>query len=906
MSVPLLRHVKTLHTRFLLALLLVGIVPSGLVGLILVNLESQALTEQSTRELTGLAQGFAGELESFLEHVLEDADAIARLPDIVSMDPTRQGPLLSDLHLTYDRHAQLAAANLSGQLQAAAILPPVPLEQVSIAHVKSFQTAVNDGQQAWWVGPALSDDRRILHMHTPIRDASRQVIGVLGSPVSLPSLSGVLEQLRIGGDGQAFVLDETGRVLLHPNLAEMENRRSFAVWISSPDGGLPEREGMATYTIDGETRIAGYVPIPDLGWTIVVDRPEAEVLAPAIASRNLAVMGLVVSIILSLFAAILLARGLTRPVRELAVAAKALGAGDSNAPLPDHAAYDNELGTLVTTFAAMREAIIEREAALRTAFDDLEKRVEERTAELAKANSDLTQEISERMQAEQALQQQRAFLRQVIDINPHFVFAKDRQGRFTLVNQAVAEAYGTTVEDLLGRTDADFNPNPEEVKHFLLNDLAVMDSLQEKFIPEEQITDAGGQVRWLQTIKRPIVGEDGVTRQVLGVATDITERKRFLDTLRESEEQFRLIFELAPIGISTNALNGQFLHVNQAYRDMVEYSDEELMQKSFREITHPDDIEENLTWHEKMFAGEILHFQMEKRYITKHGNIIYIILQVALVRDVNGQPLHFIAQAVDITERKRAEEALAVARDQALEANQFKDQLLAKVSHELRTPLNAILGYAGMLREDVCGPLTSQQREMIMRMVANVDKLINHIDKLLEQAQIKANKERKLEATSFAPADLIDHALFALSPQAQAKGLKLTDHIDSDVPPVLSGDVQHLQDILINLVSNAIKFTRQGQVHITIYRPDESHWAMEVSDTGPGIPAEAQDHIFEPFKQVDGSITREHGGIGLGLAIVKQLTILMNGQISLSSPTGQGSTFTVRLPLLEPEQEKIG
>ena len=135
-------------------------------------------------------------------------------------------------------------------------------------------------------------------------------------------------------------------------------------------------------------------------------------------------------------------------------------------------------------------------------------------------------DITERRQAEQVLRKERAFLRQVIDINPNFVFAKDREGRFTLVNQAVADAYGTTVENLIGRTDADFNMNPEEVEHFRRGDLTVMNSLRELWIPEEKITDSTGKVRWLQTVKRPVVGDDGHANQVLGVSTDLTERLR--------------------------------------------------------------------------------------------------------------------------------------------------------------------------------------------------------------------------------------------------------------------------------------------------------------------------------------------------------------------------------------------
>ncbi len=144
--------------------------------------------------------------------------------------------------------------------------------------------------------------------------------------------------------------------------------------------------------------------------------------------------------------------------------------------------------------------------------------------------------ISASMRAAATQAKQEAFLRQVLDINPNLIFAKDREGRFTLVNQAVAEIYGTTVEELIGKTDADFNPNAEEVAFFRRMDLEVMNSLQEKIIPEEVITDAKGKLHWLQTVKRPIIGPDGIANQVLGVATDITERRHLEEQLRKSQK----------------------------------------------------------------------------------------------------------------------------------------------------------------------------------------------------------------------------------------------------------------------------------------------------------------------------------------------------------------------------------
>jgi two-component system, LuxR family, sensor kinase FixL len=157
-------------------------------------------------------------------------------------------------------------------------------------------------------------------------------------------------------------------------------------------------------------------------------------------------------------------------------------------------------------------------------------------------------DISERKQAQEALEKQRAFLRQVIDIDPNFIFAKDREGRFTLVNQAVADAYGTTVDSLIGKTDADFNPNREEVEFFHRMDLEVMETLKERFIPEERLTDARGNVRWLQTVKRPILDSDGSAHQVLGASTDITQRRETELELQRQREELAHLTRVSTMG----------------------------------------------------------------------------------------------------------------------------------------------------------------------------------------------------------------------------------------------------------------------------------------------------------------------------------------------------------------------
>ena len=192
--------------------------------------------------------------------------------------------------------------------------------------------------------------------------------------------------------------------------------------------------------------------------------------------------------------------------------------------------------------------IADRTAEVESLNQGLEDRVEQRTHQLAAANQNLQTEVLDRKAAEAELAKQRSFLRQVIDLNPNFIFAKDRDGRFTLVNQALADAFGTSVADLLGKTDNDLTPQTEEIDHFRNDDLEVFNTLREKFIPEETITNQQGEVLWLQTVKRPILSDDGTATQILGIATDITARKKTEEALSRSEEQLRQAQKMEAVG----------------------------------------------------------------------------------------------------------------------------------------------------------------------------------------------------------------------------------------------------------------------------------------------------------------------------------------------------------------------
>ncbi len=253
-------------------------------------------------------------------------------------------------------------------------------------------------------------------------------------------------------------------------------------------------------------------------------------------------------------------------------------------------------------------------------------------------------------------------------------------------------------------------------------------------------------------------------------------------------------------------------------------------------------------------------------------------------------------------ELAEANAELEAANERLKELDRLKSRFVSMVSHELRTPLNAIQGFAEMIEAGIYGPIEEKQENALDRIIANAKRLLGIVNELLDQARMEAGQV-VLKITSFSPAELTDDFHSTMDVLAENKGLTLTTEITPNMPAMLHGDRERLHQIVVNLVNNALKFTEEGGIHVRLHRPDVEHWAIDVTDTGAGIPKDAQAYIFEPFRQVDGSETRTHKGVGLGLSIVKQLTELMGGEITIESEVGQGSTFTVVLPLIPPQKE---
>jgi PAS domain S-box-containing protein len=274
-------------------------------------------------------------------------------------------------------------------------------------------------------------------------------------------------------------------------------------------------------------------------------------------------------------------------------------------------------------------------------------------------------------------------------------------------------------------------------------------------------------------------------------------------------------------------------------------------------------------------------------------------------RVIWGEKTLSITTAAVITQLGRSIGTVAVVRDFTREAEveRMKNTFVAMVSHELRTPLNAILAYSEMIQGGVYGPVNAEQDKAAGRIFTNTQRLIGLVSDLLDEARLEAGK-MKIDVAEFSIIEAIDSMRGVMEKPAKDKGLALNIIVSGTTPKKIWGDSNRYQQIIINLVNNAVKFTKSGKVLVKVTGVDENQWQLEVSDTGPGIPEDALPHIFDTFRQVDGLATRQHGGAGLGLSIVKRLVDLMGGAIKVTSVVGVGTTFTLLFPVQMQENEQ--
>jgi PAS domain S-box-containing protein len=381
-----------------------------------------------------------------------------------------------------------------------------------------------------------------------------------------------------------------------------------------------------------------------------------------------------------------------------------------------------------------------------------------------------------------------------------------------------------------------------------------------------------------------------------GTIEDVSDQKRIEHELRESRERYRHIIENASDIIYRCDEDGNFTFVNQTAARITGYLERELVGMHFTQLVLPEWRQRVLDFYRQQARARETYSYYEFVMETRSGRHMWVGQNVQLLLAA-GRLAGFEAVARDISERKRMEQEISAARDEAIESARLKSEFLANMSHEIRTPMNGILGMTGLILGTTLNP---DQREYAETIRSSAEALLALVNDILDLSKIEAGK-LTIEPVDFDLDEVVESVTDFFLERAAAKGLRFRAIIYPNAHHRLRGDALRLRQILLNLIGNAIKFTERGEVSLSVMQQEEESstdvdLSFLVTDTGIGITEDVQQKLFTPFTQADGSTTRKYGGSGLGLAISRQLVDMMQGEIGVASEVGKGSTFWVKLP----------
>ncbi|WP_129630476.1 PAS domain S-box protein [Candidatus Oscillochloris fontis] len=522
-----------------------------------------------------------------------------------------------------------------------------------------------------------------------------------------------------------------------------------------------------------------------------------------------------------------------------------------------------------------------------------------RTKESLEQNQRVLHELNQTL--EDRVQQRTMEVQDLYENAPVGYHSLDSDGFVIMLNQTHLDWLGYMREELLGH-------------HFT-------EMLSSRSIPDfEHLFPIFKQQGSVRDLEFELCKKDGTLMPVLISATavydehgnylmsrstvfDNTERKKAELALRETEERTRLLIESSPDAFVLFSVQGEVVQLNRAFEQMTGYSSAQMIGRT----------PENIGLMTAAVAWDLV--TVVAHDLRQHNQFTSINLQLQRadgeMRDVGmrvfgltiqGQP-HYLATLRDITVEKQAEETLRQANMALAHAARTKDEFLASMSHELRTPLNAILGLSEALIEEVRGPLNERQLDALRNIEASGQHLLALINDILDLSKVEAGR-LNLQIEPVSIADVCQASLLFVKEQALKKSLRLSFHLNDQMAE-MEADPRRLKQMLVNLLSNAVKFTPpKGRVDLEVQIEHEAELiAFVVQDTGIGIAQEDVARLFQPFKQLDSSLSRQHEGTGLGLALVRRLAEMHGGGVMVASELGQGSRFTIQLPYRRPEMQ---
>lgn len=509
-------------------------------------------------------------------------------------------------------------------------------------------------------------------------------------------------------------------------------------------------------------------------------------------------------------------------------------------------------------------------------------------------------DLTERRRAETRLTESERKYRELVEYANSIILRWNATGHVTFLNEFGQRFFGYSMDEIAGRhVIGTIVPLTESTGRDLQQLMDEVCAAPETFeLNINECMRRNGERVWIAWTNRVVRDSSGQLVEILSVGSDITERRHAEVSLREAELRYHTLFEQTPVGVVIiDPESGAIIESNEQASRQLEYTREEfrdLQVADFEAIDVHEDIRRR--FEQALREGRT---QFESRHRTKTGKIRDVFVSGLLIELGGRKLIHGVF--LDITDQKAAE-AEREMRQRAEAADRIKSAFLASMSHELRTPLNSIIGFTGVLLQGMAGPLNSEQQKQLDMVRTSARHLLALVNDVLDISKIEAG-QIAIGRGSFSVMRSLEKVVALASPAAIKKGVPVRLNVAPEVGTLVS-DERRFEQILLNLLGNAVKFTDRGEIvmEAETIEPDQDGTPtclrVRVIDTGIGIRAEDLPSLFRPFQQIDSGLTRKYEGTGLGLAISARLAEMMGGHIRAESQWGQGSTFTVILPLV--------
>ncbi|MBB3220188.1 PAS domain S-box protein [Pseudoduganella umbonata] len=858
--------------------------------LLIGHLATGALKQSIAVALTERARYAAQQLDGTMFERYREVQFLASRPeftrpDMAAADRRRAA---EGLQSSYPLYAWIGMAGLDGKVLAAT---GGLLQGVDVAKRPWFSGAlagrhVHDVHDAKLLAKLLPREEggppRFVDVAFPVRGDDGRVHGVLAAHLNWRWAEAMRLQIDAAGgsDGETLIVGRDGKVLAGPG-AVTGTVVDTAVLEAARRGRYDHAEERwadgRDYLVGGAAThgLGGY---PGLGWTVLTRQETRAAYAEVRALQvRVAMVGLAVALAFSLIGW-RVSRRITRPLQKAAALAAAIEEGSSHAISVPHGSF-TELAALTGAVNTSLSRLKDKERQLTQVNAELEERVAQRTRDVA--------------QSLETVRHNEARIRAILETAHDAFIGMDSAGRITDWNPRAEQLFGWAREEVLGLLLHDVAvPRASRAAHAagLARFLAGGDSrVVGKRIEVTALRRDGGEFPVAMTIG--LIDVNG-SRSFGAFLDDISERRRIERELADSERFLRTVADNSPALIAYLDRDEVYRFANRRFETLLGVDPVHMIGKRLGDLVGPQIYGTLRGYIDTVLSGQAVHFETE---FAMPGWPGYFMADYIPSIGTDGAVQGFHVMAMDITDRKMAE--LAQARNERLAqaASRAKSEFVANVSHEIRTPLNAVLGLAHLLDNSALAP---QQREYVNMIQSCGKTLVGVIDDVLDFSKIEAGRV-DIAALPFEMGEIVEAAATAM--RASAKPLELVVDVEPDLPAAFIGDAVRLQQVLLNLVGNALKFTAQGQVVFTVARLGQhgntATVRFAVRDTGIGIDPEQQTRLFTPFEQADAGISRRFGGTGLGLTIARQLTELMGGRIELSSVPGEGSEFSVTLPL---------